>query len=125
MPLNHGAVQGAEGGILCLCFSKAGSACQSLVCVSDLLLLGFLGLKVEPAALHEFVAVADGPGRGALLFPEICTMELQLLASGSPDLEVLSHVFHSLLGAVHANRHNAALLYDQVPPTTVSSLCYT
>lgn len=125
MPLNHGAVQGAEGGILCLCFSKAGSACQSLVCVSDLLLLGFLGLKVEPAALHEFVAVADRPGRGALLFPEICAMELQLLASGSPDLEVLSHVFHSLLSAVHANHHNAALLYDQVPPTTVSSLCYT
>uniref|UniRef100_A0A669D9D8 Lysosomal trafficking regulator n=1 Tax=Oreochromis niloticus TaxID=8128 RepID=A0A669D9D8_ORENI len=66
------------------------------------------------------------PHTRALLFPEICTMELQLLASGSPDLEVLSHVFHSLLGAVHANRHNAALLYDQVPPTTVSSLyCQT
>uniref|UniRef100_A0A669B5P0 Lysosomal trafficking regulator n=1 Tax=Oreochromis niloticus TaxID=8128 RepID=A0A669B5P0_ORENI len=79
------------------------------------------GLKVEPAALHEFVAVADGPGRGALLFPEICTMELQLLASGSPDLEVLSHVFHSLLGAVHANRHNAALLYDQGGVKTILS----
>uniref|UniRef100_A0A3B3XZH3 BEACH domain-containing protein n=1 Tax=Poecilia mexicana TaxID=48701 RepID=A0A3B3XZH3_9TELE len=51
--------------------------------------------------------------RGVLLFPEICTMELRLLASGSPDLEVLGHVFHSLLGAVHANRRNAALLYDQ------------
>ncbi|KAM4591197.1 lysosomal-trafficking regulator isoform 2-T4 [Odontesthes bonariensis] len=69
--------------------------------------------KVEPSGLREFAAVADGPGRGVLLFPEICTMELQLLASGSPDLEVLSHVFHSLLGAVHANRRNAALLYDQ------------
>uniref|UniRef100_A0A672J600 Lysosomal trafficking regulator n=1 Tax=Salarias fasciatus TaxID=181472 RepID=A0A672J600_SALFA len=44
---------------------------------------------------------------------EICTMELQLLASGSPDLEVLSHVLHSLLGAVNANRRNAALLYEQ------------
>uniref|UniRef100_A0AAX7W237 Lysosomal trafficking regulator n=1 Tax=Astatotilapia calliptera TaxID=8154 RepID=A0AAX7W237_ASTCA len=97
------------------------NACQSLVCVSDLLLLGFLGLKVEPAALHEFVAVADRPGRGALLFPEICTMELQLLASGSPDLEVLSHVFHSLLSAVHANHHNAALLYDQGGVKTILS----
>uniref|UniRef100_A0A3Q4HV96 Lysosomal trafficking regulator n=1 Tax=Neolamprologus brichardi TaxID=32507 RepID=A0A3Q4HV96_NEOBR len=58
---------------------------------------------------------------GALLFPEICTMELQLLASGSPDLEVLSHVFHSLLGAVHANRHNAALLYDQGGVKTILS----
>uniref|UniRef100_A0A3B4ZMN3 Lysosomal trafficking regulator n=1 Tax=Stegastes partitus TaxID=144197 RepID=A0A3B4ZMN3_9TELE len=52
---------------------------------------------VESAVLREFAAVADGPRRGVLLFPEICTMELQLLASGSPDLEVLSHVFHSLL----------------------------
>uniref|UniRef100_A0A3B4G9K6 Lysosomal trafficking regulator n=1 Tax=Pundamilia nyererei TaxID=303518 RepID=A0A3B4G9K6_9CICH len=70
MPLNHGAVQGAEG---------------------------------------------------TLLFPEICTMELQLLASGSPDLEVLSHVFHSLLSAVHANHHNAALLYDQGGVKTILS----
>uniref|UniRef100_A0A8C5N5V7 Lysosomal trafficking regulator n=1 Tax=Gouania willdenowi TaxID=441366 RepID=A0A8C5N5V7_GOUWI len=67
--------------------------------------------KVESAALCEFVA--DVARRGELLFPEICTMELQLLASGSPDPEVLSHVFHSLLGTIHANRHNAALLYDQ------------
>lgn len=79
---------------------------------------------MEPPVLREFAAAPDGPGRGVLLFPEICTMELQLLASGSPDLEVLSHVFHSLLGAVHANRHNAALLYDQVPLTTVFSSKY-
>ncbi|XP_024863409.2 lysosomal-trafficking regulator isoform X1 [Kryptolebias marmoratus] len=77
------------------------------------------GGKAEPAGLCEFAtaataaAAAEGPGRGVLLFPEICTMELQLLAAGSPDLEVLGHVFHSLLGAVHANRRNAALLYDQ------------
>uniref|UniRef100_A0A4W6CCZ4 Lysosomal trafficking regulator n=1 Tax=Lates calcarifer TaxID=8187 RepID=A0A4W6CCZ4_LATCA len=71
------------------------------------------GVKVESAVMREFAAVADGPGRGVLLFPEICTMELQLLATGSPDLEVLSHVFHSLLDAVHANCRNAALLYDQ------------
>lgn len=71
---------------------------------------------MEPERLCEFAAAAseDGPERGVLLFPEICAMELHLLASGSPDLDVLGHVFHSLLGAVHANRHNAALLYDQV-----------
>lgn len=68
------------------------------------------------------VAVADGPGSGVLLFPEICTIELQLLATGSPDLEVLSHVFHSLLGAVRTNSHNAALLYDQVRLTASSSV---
>ncbi|KAI9519904.1 hypothetical protein NQZ68_022931 [Dissostichus eleginoides] len=79
------------------------------------------GLKVESAVLREFVAVADGPRRGILLFPEICTMELKLLATGSPDLEVLSHVFHSLLGAVHANHRNAALLYDQGGVKTILS----
>uniref|UniRef100_A0A8C5GKP7 Lysosomal trafficking regulator n=1 Tax=Gouania willdenowi TaxID=441366 RepID=A0A8C5GKP7_GOUWI len=61
-------------------------------------------------------------GHVLLLFPEICTMELQLLASGSPDPEVLSHVFHSLLGTIHANRHNAALLYDQVRLTVLVNL---
>uniref|UniRef100_A0A673CN00 Lysosomal trafficking regulator n=1 Tax=Sphaeramia orbicularis TaxID=375764 RepID=A0A673CN00_9TELE len=81
-------------------------------------------LKVESSALRELSAAstaADGPGRGVLLFPEICTMELQLLAAGSPDLDVLSHVFHSLLGAVHANRRNAALLYDQGGVKTILS----
>ncbi|XP_049456199.1 lysosomal-trafficking regulator isoform X5 [Epinephelus fuscoguttatus] len=79
------------------------------------------GVKVESALLREFAAVADGPRRGELLFPEICTMELQLLATGSPDLDVLSHVFHSLLGAVHANCRNAALLYDQGGVKTILS----
>uniref|UniRef100_A0A8C9XK20 Lysosomal trafficking regulator n=1 Tax=Sander lucioperca TaxID=283035 RepID=A0A8C9XK20_SANLU len=76
---------------------------------------------VESAVLREFVAVADGPRCGVLLFPEICIMELKLLSTGSPDLEVLSHVFHSLLGAVHANHRNAALLYDQGGVKTILS----
>lgn len=80
------------------------------------------GVNVEPPVLHEFETVASGPGRGVLLFPEICTMELQLLTTGSPDLEVLSHVFHSLLSAVQTNRCNAALLYNQVRVTTSSFL---
>uniref|UniRef100_A0A8C2YX04 Lysosomal trafficking regulator n=1 Tax=Cyclopterus lumpus TaxID=8103 RepID=A0A8C2YX04_CYCLU len=58
---------------------------------------------------------------GLLLFPEICTMELKLLATSSPDLEVLSHVFHSLLDAVRGNHRNAALLYDQGGVKTILS----
>ncbi|XP_037128426.1 lysosomal-trafficking regulator isoform X2 [Syngnathus acus] len=77
-------------------------------------------LKVE-SAQREFATVADGPGRGLLLFPEICTIQLQLLATGSPDLDVVSHVFHSLLGAVRANHRNAALLYDQGGVKTILS----
>lgn len=89
-------------------------------------LIVFAGVKVESGGLREFAAVtlvAEGPGPGVLLFPEICTMELQLLASGSPDMEVLSHVFHSLLDAVNGNHRNAALLYNQVGLTTSSLYC--
>uniref|UniRef100_A0A3Q1FPP0 Lysosomal trafficking regulator n=1 Tax=Acanthochromis polyacanthus TaxID=80966 RepID=A0A3Q1FPP0_9TELE len=59
-----------------------------------------------------------------LHIPQICTMELQLLASGSPDLEVLSHVFHSLLGAVHANSRNPfifVLIYSSGGVKTILS----
>lgn len=85
--------------------------------------LPLTGVKVDSAGgagaglggAVAFTAKSPGRGgRGVLLFPEICLMELQLLASGSPDLEVLGHVFHSLLGAVRANPRNAALLYHQV-----------
>ena len=79
---------------------------------------------MESTVLCQFAAVVDGPSRGVLLFPEICTMELQLLATSCPDLEVLSHVFHRLLDAVHANRRNAALLYNQVRLIPFSSLYY-
>lgn len=80
-----------------------------------------IGAKEDFAALRNFMLAGDGSRRGVLRFPEICTMELHLLATGSPDLEVLNHVFHSLLAAVHANQRNAALLYDQVRWTTSSS----
>lgn len=73
-----------------------------------------VGAKADFAALRNFVLAGDGSRLGVLLFPEICTMQLHLLTTGSPDLEVLSHVFHSLLGAVQANQRNAALLYNQV-----------
>lgn len=69
------------------------------------------------------VVMAEGPGRGLLLFPEICTMELQLLAAGSPDLDVLGHVLQSLLGAVRSNHRNAMLLYKQVSALTYMHVC--
>lgn len=84
--------------------------------------LVLIGGKEDFAALRNFVLAGDGSRRGVLHFPEICTMQLHLLTTGSPDLDVLNHVFHSLLAAVHANQRNAALLYDQVRWTTSSSL---
>ncbi|RXN09374.1 lysosomal-trafficking regulator isoform X1 [Labeo rohita] len=76
------------------------------------------GIKVEAGvSLGEctlgMAGAPQGSGRGRLLFPEICLMELQLLASGSPDLEVLGHVLQSLSAAVKGHHNNAALLYQQ------------
>ncbi|XP_016396688.1 lysosomal-trafficking regulator-like [Sinocyclocheilus rhinocerous] len=76
------------------------------------------GIKVEAGVSSGectlgMAGVPQGSGRGHLLFPEICLMELQLLASGSPDLEVLGHVLQSLFGAVKGHHNNAALLYQQ------------
>uniref|UniRef100_A0A3P9LYC8 Lysosomal trafficking regulator n=1 Tax=Oryzias latipes TaxID=8090 RepID=A0A3P9LYC8_ORYLA len=78
--------------------------------------------RTDPDGLWGHVLVpASKPASGVLLFPEICTVELQLLASGSPDPKVLGHVFHSLLSAVRANPQNAALLYDQGGVKTILS----
>lgn len=59
-------------------------------------------------------AKAHGSGQALLLFPQICLMELQLLANSSPDLDVLGHVLQSLLGAVKMHYSNAAMIYQQV-----------
>uniref|UniRef100_A0A8C1V4A2 Lysosomal trafficking regulator n=1 Tax=Cyprinus carpio TaxID=7962 RepID=A0A8C1V4A2_CYPCA len=69
--------------------------------------------------------VPQGSGSGRLLFPEICLMELQLLASGSPDLEVLCHVLQSLLDAVKGHHNNAKLLYQQVRLLSHAKLIYS
>uniref|UniRef100_A0A8C2PWM7 Lysosomal trafficking regulator n=1 Tax=Cyprinus carpio TaxID=7962 RepID=A0A8C2PWM7_CYPCA len=67
----------------------------------------------NPEDSTRMAGVPQGSGSGRLLFPEICLMELQLLASGSPDLEVLCHVLQSLLDAVKGHHNNAKLLYQQ------------
>ncbi|XP_048862942.1 lysosomal-trafficking regulator isoform X4 [Brienomyrus brachyistius] len=64
-------------------------------------------------------AVEGWAGRGALLFPEVCAMELLLLSAGSPELEVLRHVLRGLLGAVRSHPRNAALLYQQGAVKTI------
>lgn len=77
------------------------------------------GVKVEVAASQlecTFgpASVTQGRGQGLLLFPEICLMELQLLASSSPDLDVLGHILASLLEAIRGHRCNATMIYQQV-----------
>ncbi|KAJ8365985.1 hypothetical protein SKAU_G00148160 [Synaphobranchus kaupii] len=78
------------------------------------------GTEACPAGERAFGAGPEGSGgRGELLYPEICTMELQLLSSGGTEPEVLPHVFKSLLETVRNNPHNATLLYHQGAVKTI------
>lgn len=120
MPIYHKSVEACRRVFQCWQVWLDDWLSCFLVCVVVL-----LGARVDFLSLCEFAVAADGPGLGVLLFPEICMMELQLLATGSPDLEVLNHVFHSLLGTVQANRRNAALLYEQVRRSAFCALCIT
>ncbi|KAI1894637.1 hypothetical protein AGOR_G00117810 [Albula goreensis] len=77
--------------------------------------------KLELALGGEsiFGSIVEGRCSQVLVFPEICAMELLLLSTCSPDLEVLHHVLHSLLVAVYSNPHNAMLLYHQGAVKTI------
>ncbi|XP_035387672.1 lysosomal-trafficking regulator isoform X3 [Electrophorus electricus] len=63
--------------------------------------------------------MAHGPRQGLLLFPEICLMELQLLANSSPELDALGHVLQGLLGAIRGHPCNAAMIYQQGAVKTI------
>ncbi|XP_058238437.1 lysosomal-trafficking regulator isoform X2 [Hemibagrus wyckioides] len=76
------------------------------------------GVKMElldpvDKCLLESAAMAHGSGQVMLLFPQICLMELQLLANSSPDLDVLGHILQSLLAAVKMHHSNAEMIYQQ------------
>ncbi|KAG2467234.1 LYST regulator, partial [Polypterus senegalus] len=55
----------------------------------------------------------ESTGNGELLYPEICMLELQLLSTCSPHLEVLTHTFQSLLSAIKRSHRNTMLMYQQ------------
>ncbi|XP_069036025.1 lysosomal-trafficking regulator isoform X2 [Lepisosteus oculatus] len=80
---------------------------------------GERGAEPPPPGESELGSLAEDPSRGVLLYPEICTMELQLLSAGAPDLQVLTHVFRSLLGVVRSCPRNAMLLYQQGAVKTI------
>lgn len=70
----------------------------------------------------EFLSLPESCGQGELLYPEICMVELLLLSASTPDLDVLTHVFRSLLGVVRHSDHNAMLIYQQVTVNTMATL---
>ncbi|XP_039593798.1 lysosomal-trafficking regulator isoform X4 [Polypterus senegalus] len=61
----------------------------------------------------------ESTGNGELLYPEICMLELQLLSTCSPHLEVLTHTFQSLLSAIKRSHRNTMLMYQQGAVRTI------
>ncbi|XP_041106752.1 lysosomal-trafficking regulator-like isoform X3 [Polyodon spathula] len=72
-----------------------------------------------PAVESEFLSLPESSGQGELMYPEICMMELLLLSASTPHLEVLTHVFHSLLEVVRHSDRNAMLIYQQGAVKTI------
>ncbi|XP_048453045.1 lysosomal-trafficking regulator [Rhincodon typus] len=62
---------------------------------------------------------AEGTTQRELIYPEICMLELTLLSVGNPSLEVLIHVFRSLLKIVQHSEKNATSVYQQGAVKTI------
>ncbi|XP_041043517.1 lysosomal-trafficking regulator isoform X2 [Carcharodon carcharias] len=56
---------------------------------------------------------AEGTAQRELMYPEICMLELTLLSVSNPSLDVLTHVFRSLLEVVQHSEKNATSIYQQ------------
>ncbi|XP_023692044.2 lysosomal-trafficking regulator isoform X2 [Paramormyrops kingsleyae] len=69
----------------------------------------------DQAAGADAGSSEDGSSSGPceLRNPEVCGLQLALLASGSPDLGVLTHVLRGVLQALRGNPRNVTLLYRQ------------
>ncbi|XP_078398112.1 lysosomal-trafficking regulator isoform X2 [Cetorhinus maximus] len=57
--------------------------------------------------------IAEGTAQRELMYPEICMLELTLLSVSNPSLDVLTHVFRSLLEVVQHSEKNATSIYQQ------------
>uniref|UniRef100_UPI00398EDA26 lysosomal-trafficking regulator isoform X1 n=2 Tax=Pristiophorus japonicus TaxID=55135 RepID=UPI00398EDA26 len=62
---------------------------------------------------------AESTALGELMYPEISMLELTLLSVSSPSLEVLTHVFRSLLEIVQHSEKNATSIYQQGAVKTI------
>ncbi|KAM4694759.1 lysosomal-trafficking regulator [Discoglossus pictus] len=55
----------------------------------------------------------DTSRNGDLLYPEICTLELNLLSNDHNNLNLVTHIFHSFLKILKTKDKNAVLLIQQ------------
>uniref|UniRef100_A0A4W3ICA6 Lysosomal trafficking regulator n=1 Tax=Callorhinchus milii TaxID=7868 RepID=A0A4W3ICA6_CALMI len=80
-------------------------------------------VKPEVSSLAQsssyFCSTAEGTISGELMYPEICMLELNLLAASNPSLDVLNHVFRNLLEVVQRSEQNAAAIYQQGAVKTI------
>ena len=73
------------------------------------------GIKIE-----SFIAssspndLLENLAQGEIIYPEICTLELNLLSTGKAKLDVLAHVFESFLKIIRQKEKNIFLLMQQV-----------
>ncbi|XP_051880021.1 lysosomal-trafficking regulator isoform X2 [Pristis pectinata] len=80
--------------------------------------------KLEQSSLTQSSSYLGNPPKGTLgelVYPEICMLELTLLSVSDPSLDVLTHVFRSLLEIVQHNEENTASIYQQGTVTTILS----
>ncbi|XP_029114650.1 lysosomal-trafficking regulator-like isoform X3 [Scleropages formosus] len=79
------------------------------------------GATAETSCLEKGVvrAMSEDCCPVELFYPEVCSMVLHLLSTGSPELQVLSHALAGLLPTIHSNPSNAALLYQQGAMKTI------
>uniref|UniRef100_A0A8C0GX89 Lysosomal trafficking regulator n=1 Tax=Chelonoidis abingdonii TaxID=106734 RepID=A0A8C0GX89_CHEAB len=57
--------------------------------------------------------LTENINQGELIYPEICMLELKLLSTGNPSLDVLAHVFQSFLKVIRQKKKNAISLMQQ------------
>nr|XP_045006323.1 lysosomal-trafficking regulator isoform X2 [Jaculus jaculus] len=73
-------------------------------------------LKPEEEGFSALIGPNDlleNLAQGEIIYPEICMLELNLLSTSKAKLDVLTHVFESLLKIVRQNEKNIFLLMQQ------------
>ncbi|XP_053317240.1 lysosomal-trafficking regulator [Spea bombifrons] len=70
-------------------------------------------IKIEPEEICTSSYLVNVSSNGELLYPEICSLELNLLSGDHTDTKLVTHIFHSFLKIMRTKKKNAILLIQQ------------
>ncbi|XP_063299447.1 lysosomal-trafficking regulator isoform X3 [Pelobates fuscus] len=70
-------------------------------------------IKAESGEMGNSCNQGDISSNGDLLYPEICSMTLNLLSLDHKNINLVTHVFHTLLKITRTKKKNAKLLIQQ------------